>query len=108
MAALSSVLHRFDTLHSRIAALSRAALVAVPIIACGLGASAHAQTMTAPEGPIEITVGSGPGATPDVIMRRVAKILNDEKLVPQPIVVQNRTGGGWTVASRYVLGHTGN
>ncbi|MFK8252596.1 Bug family tripartite tricarboxylate transporter substrate binding protein [Ancylobacter terrae] len=69
---------------------------------------ALAQAMTAPEGPVEITVGSGPGATPDVIMRRVARILNDEKLVPNPIVVQNRTGGGWTVAAKYVLGHAGN
>ena len=28
-----------------------------------------------PKGPVEITVGSSAGGTPDIIMRRVAKIL---------------------------------
>ncbi|MGQ7792041.1 tripartite tricarboxylate transporter substrate binding protein [Faunimonas sp. B44] len=62
----------------------------------------------APTGEIEITVGSGAGAGPDLTQRRVAKILNDEKIVTNPIVVQNRTGGSWTVASNYVIGQKGN
>jgi putative tricarboxylic transport membrane protein len=105
MADRSNVL-RPCTAYSPIRDLLRAALVAAPLF--GGITVAQAQTMTAPEGPIEIVVGSGPGATPDVIMRRVAKILNEEKLVPNAIVVQNRTGGGWTVASNYVLGKAGN
>jgi putative tricarboxylic transport membrane protein len=69
-------------------------------------------TMTAeaaegPKGPVEITVGTGAGGTPDVIMRRVAKILGEEKLVEQPIVIQNRTGGSWMVAVNWVLGKKG-
>ena len=72
-----------------------------------LSSVALAADMKAPKGDVEITVGSGAGATPDVIMRRVAKILNDEKLVEQPIVIQNRTGGGWTVAGNYVMAHPG-
>jgi putative tricarboxylic transport membrane protein len=69
-------------------------------------------TMTAeaaegPKGPVEITVGTGAGGTPDVIMRRVAKILGEEKLVDQPIVIQNRTGGSWMVAVNWVLGKKG-
>ncbi|CAH1649826.1 Putative tricarboxylic transport TctC [Hyphomicrobiales bacterium] len=93
------------TIVSRRACLTFAAVAALGLC---VQAPAHAQTMTAPEGSIEITVGSGPGATPDVIMRRVAKILNEDKIVTNPIVVQNRTGGGWTVAANYVLGHPGN
>ncbi len=38
------------------------------------------------------------GRHADVIMRRVAKILGEEKLVEQPIVILNRTGGSWMVA----------
>ena len=57
---------------------------------------------------IELVVGSQAGATPDIFMRRVAKILADEKIVTQPMVVQNRPGGGWVVASNYVLGKPGN
>ena len=69
-------------------------------------------TMTAeaaegPQGPVEITVGTGAGGTPDVIMRRVAKILGEEKLVEQPIVIQNRTGGSWMVAVNWVLSKKG-
>lgn len=69
-------------------------------------------TMTAeaaegPKGPVEITVGTGAGGTPDIIMRRVAKILGEEKLVEQPIVIQNRTGGSWMVAVNWVLGKKG-
>jgi putative tricarboxylic transport membrane protein len=60
-----------------------------------------------PKGPVEITVGTGAGGTPDVIMRRVAKILGEEKIVEQPIVIQNRTGGSWMVAVNWVLGKKG-
>jgi putative tricarboxylic transport membrane protein len=105
MADLSCSMRRAAS-PSPVMGLVRAALVAVPLASLAAGAVAQAQT--APSGPVEIVVGSGPGATPDVIMRRVAKILNDEKLVTNPLVVQNRTGGGWTVASKYVLDHKGD
>lgn len=94
---------------SRLPRFMRAVATAGALAAASLWTiSAHGQDMRAPQGDIEITVGSGAGATPDIIMRRVAKILNDEKLVKQPIVIQNRTGGGWTVAANYVLGHPGS
>ena len=61
-----------------------------------------------PTGPIEITTGTSPGGTPDVLMRRAAKILNEEKIITNPIVVQNRTGGSWTVAANWVLNKKGD
>jgi putative tricarboxylic transport membrane protein len=61
----------------------------------------------APKGPIEITVGSGAGSTPDVMMRRVTKIWGEEKIVEQPVVVVNRPGGSWTVGVNWVLGKRG-
>jgi tripartite-type tricarboxylate transporter receptor subunit TctC len=69
---------------------------------------AFAQAARAPVGPIEITVGTGAGGTPDVVMRQVAKVLNETGLVKNPIVVQNRTGGSWTVAAKFVIGKPGN
>lgn len=57
---------------------------------------------------IEITVGSGAGASPDIFVRRIGRILNESGLVETPIVVQNRTGGAWTVASKHVLAHPGD
>jgi putative tricarboxylic transport membrane protein len=70
--------------------------------------SARAQAMRAPVGPIEFTVGAGVGGTPDVIMRLIAQIMRDDRLVENPIVVQNRTGAGHANAYNFVLGRPGN
>jgi putative tricarboxylic transport membrane protein len=64
---------------------------------------ANAQEARAPKGPIEITVPSSAGGTPDVVMRRVAQILNQEKIIEQPVVVVNRVGGAWAVGMNYVV-----
>jgi putative tricarboxylic transport membrane protein len=72
------------------------------------GATAQTSDMRAPKGPIEITLGTSPGGTPDVIMRRLAKIAGEEKIIENPLVVTNRTGGSWAVASNWVLGKKGD
>ncbi len=82
------------------------ALGAAWILAATLPTATWAQT--APKGPIEITTGTGAGGTPDVLMRRVAKIMGDEKIITNPIVVQNRTGGSWMVAANFVLQKSGD
>ncbi len=69
---------------------------------------AVAQDAKAPTGPIEITVGAGAGGSPDVIVRTISKIMNENKIVENPIVVQNRTGGGHSNAYNYVLGKPGD
>jgi putative tricarboxylic transport membrane protein len=69
---------------------------------------AGAAEMRAPKGPIEITVGTSPGGTPDVLMRRAAKILNEEKIIENPIAVVNRVGGSWMIATNYVLNRPGD
>jgi putative tricarboxylic transport membrane protein len=77
---------------------------------CGLLAAglAAAQDMRAPEGPIEFTVGSGAGGSPDVIMRTYAQIMNEQGIVENSIVVQNRSGGGHSNAYNHVLGLPGD
>ncbi len=71
--------------------------------------SSFAQASRAPAaGPIEITVGTGAGGTPDVVMRQVGKVLNENGIVTNPLVVQNRTGGSWTVAAKFVIGKSGD
>lgn len=88
---------------------ARALTVAAMAAALCMSTSmSSAQEMRAPEGEIEITVGAGPGSGPDLTQRRIAKILNDEGIVSNPIVVQNRTGGSWTVSANYVIGQSGN
>lgn len=79
----------------------------VTFLAVGLGAlsGAFADEGRAPSGPIEVSVGSSAGGTPDVMMRRMAQVLTQTGIVKEPpIVVANRTGGSWMVASNWVLG----
>ncbi|WP_230532086.1 Bug family tripartite tricarboxylate transporter substrate binding protein [Microvirga roseola] len=88
----------------RLVVLGFASVSAVHILGYGQG---FAQGK-APEGPIEITSGTSPGGTPDVLMRRAAKILNEEKIITNPLVVQNRTGGSWMNAANWVLNKKGD
>ena len=90
----------------RVRQVSMVAIVTLAM--AGLDALTTVEAQRAPDGDIEITVGSSAGATPDMLMRRVARLLNDEGLVAQPVVVVNRTGGAWVVASNYVLRQGGN
>ena len=78
-------------------------------VGCALAAlPALAQDMRAPTGAIEFTVGAGAGGSPDVIMRTIAQIMNEEGIVENPIVVQNRSGAGHSNAYNYVLGIPGD
>jgi putative tricarboxylic transport membrane protein len=95
----------FASAQSRRTFLS-AALLAAATLCAPIGASA--QDMRAPEGDIDLTIGAGPGSGPDLLARKVADILNSEGIVENPIVVNNRTGGSWTVAATYVIEHAGD
>jgi putative tricarboxylic transport membrane protein len=84
-----------------------AAAVSVAFAAGVISSPAFAQGK-APKGPVEITVGSSAGGTPDVIMRTVVKILGEEKITTVPVAVQNRPGGSWANAYNFVLGKKGD
>ncbi len=56
-----------------------------------------------PEKPIEFIAPSGPGGGWDRTARGAQKVLSEEKLVPQPIVVNNVAGGSGAVALSQVL-----
>lgn len=89
----------------------RSAHAAVSTAICGaiaLADASLAQAMREPKATsIEVVVGSQAGATPDIFMRKMAKVLTDEKLVTIPMVVTPRPGGSWTTASNYVIGKKG-
>ena len=87
-------------------------LSAAAALVCALAGPLHAQAqqpaMREPKATsIEVVVGSQAGATPDIFMRKLAKVRADEKLVTLPMVVTPRPGGAWTTASNYVLGKKG-
>jgi putative tricarboxylic transport membrane protein len=68
--------------------------------------SCHAQSY--PVKPIEMISPTGPGGGSDLVARTVADIISKEKLLPQPIIVQNRAGGGGAVGQTYAAAKKGD
>jgi putative tricarboxylic transport membrane protein len=75
---------------------------------CSLfNATAQAQSW-APTKNVEIVVGSAPGGSNDKTGRSVEKLLNELKLVPTSISVNNKPGGGGNILFAYVNQHPGD
>ena len=61
-----------------------------------------------PSRTVDFVVHVNPGGGTDVFARYVTEIMTRDKLVSQPLVVQNRTGGAGVVAFTYVKGKRGD
>jgi putative tricarboxylic transport membrane protein len=61
-----------------------------------------------PVKPIELVVHTAAGGGSDMVARTFAEVVAREKLLPQPLIVQNRSGGGGAIASSYVAGKRGD
>ena len=55
-----------------------------------------------PTKPITLVVGYAPGGGTDLCARMAVEVINSKKLLPQPIVVQNKAGGSGRVAAAVV------
>ena len=61
-----------------------------------------------PVKPIEMISPTGAGGGSDLVARTVAEIITKEKLLPQPVVVVNRAGGGGAVGQTYAASKKGD
>src|SRR5262249_37108960 len=61
-----------------------------------------------PSRPIDLISPTGAGGGSDLVARMVADIVAREKLLPQPMVVQNKPGGGGAVGLTYAAGRKGD
>jgi putative tricarboxylic transport membrane protein len=61
-----------------------------------------------PSRPIELISPTGPGGGSDLVARAVADIIAREKWLSQPIIIQNRAGGGGAVGQAYAAGRRGD
>src|SRR4026207_1782669 len=66
----------------------------------------HAQW--APTKPVEIVVGVSPGGGLDRTARLLQRIMQDQRLVAQPINVVNKPGGGTAIAHAYLNQRAGD
>src|SRR3954471_18570195 len=75
------------------------------VIACA-AASVFAQSY--PSRPIELVSATGAGGGSDLVCRTVADIIAKEKLLPQPVMVVNKPGGGGAMGQTYVSARRGD
>ena len=68
-------------------------------LAAGVCETANGQPY--PTRPIELVSPTSAGSGTDIYARRLAEIVRQNKLLPQPFVVHNRTGGGGLIAYNY-------
>ncbi|MPZ42752.1 MAG: hypothetical protein GEV05_04955 [Betaproteobacteria bacterium] len=78
----------------------------VVLLACLVAAPAAAQSY--PVKPIELVSPTGAGGGSDLVARIVGEIIAKEKLLPQPIVIVNKAGGGGAIGQRYVASKKGD
>jgi putative tricarboxylic transport membrane protein len=81
---------------------SSALIVFALLLSLGIGAAYGASNY--PEKPIVLVVGSGIGSGSDILARFIAASFEKNKLLPQPLVVESKPGGGSIVSMAYVAG----
>jgi len=80
-------------------------LAACAVLAFASGAGAQGWR---PERTVEIVVPSAPGGSNDKTARTLERILHERKLVPVPVTVVNKPGGGNALTMSYVNAHAGD
>lgn len=61
-----------------------------------------------PSRPVEVVVHAGPGSGVDLFVRAVANCLEKENLLPQRMIVANKSGGSGAVAMAYLVNKKGD
>ena len=79
--------------------------ILIGLVAVLFAAATQAATPWRPQRPVEFIVPTAPGSGVDATARTIQNIMQAEKLVPVPIVVLNKAGGGANVAMQYLGQH---
>ena len=81
-------------------------VIALQILVYVFPASAFAQVY--PSRAIEFVVPGNPGAGSDVFARLIADLIHKDKLVAQPVMINNKAGGGGAIAAAYAAKKRGD
>ncbi len=77
-------------------------VMVVLFLSIGLGTAYGATNF--PTKPITLVVHAGAGGGSDIFSRTLSAAFDKEKILPQPIVVENKPGGSGAIAFAYVAG----
>jgi putative tricarboxylic transport membrane protein len=84
--------------------IRRSSIVALALLIVVSGSGDVLGAGRYPEKPITLIVQSSAGGGSDIFARTLASAMQKEKLLPQPIVVENKPGGSGGIAYAYVAG----
>jgi putative tricarboxylic transport membrane protein len=84
--------------------LSKLSVLFLVVLFVAIGAGNALGAGKYPEKPITMVVHAGAGGGSDIFARTMASAIEKDKLLPQPIVVENKTGGSGGIAFAYVAG----
>jgi putative tricarboxylic transport membrane protein len=84
--------------------LNRLSVLLLIALFVALGAGNALGAGKYPEKPINLIVHAGAGGGSDIFSRTLSAAFEKEKLLPQPIVVENKPGGSGAIAFAYVAG----
>ncbi|MBA4423661.1 MAG: tripartite tricarboxylate transporter substrate binding protein [Syntrophus sp. (in: bacteria)] len=82
--------------------LSKLSVLLLVALYVALGAGNALAAGTYPEKPVTIIVHAGAGGGSDIFARTLASAVEKEKLLPKPLVVENKPGGSGGIAFAYV------
>src|SRR5512133_2399185 len=86
--------------------MTRRSLITIPILAVSfaLGIGTAFSAGKYPDKPVTIIVHASAGGGSDMFARTIAQAIEKNKLLPQPVVVENKPGGSGGIAFAYVAG----
>lgn len=84
--------------------LSRLSVLLLVVLFVAIGAGNALAAGPYPTKPITLIVHAGAGGGSDIFSRTLSAAFEKDKLLPQPIVVENKPGGSGAIAFAYVAG----
>jgi len=84
--------------------MSRLSVLLLVVLFVAIGAGNALGAGKYPEKPITLIVHAGAGGGSDIFSRTLSAAFEKDKILPQPIVVENKPGGSGAIAFAYVAG----
>ena len=92
----------------KITLAAMATVAAVAVSACGSGSTGAGSADNYPSEDMNWTVAFGPGGGSDLMSRTLVQVIQDEKLYPGNIAVENREGGSGATGWGYLMSKAGD